>query len=325
MVFSFCAVSLSRCLLLSGRMATALRAPGLLERCAVLPPACSARLRVARRRAAVALAPAAARSLFSPGGDDDGEEEYTPTVDIALSTVKQGRRLGGGSFGDVYEGTVAGEAVVLKSARRTAQAWRRGGRACVPPQPVQPRRSPCLLRSHTPLRQALRFFRGEAAVLRRLRGNPGLPPFLGVAGADVYLARVPRASASAFARPSPPASLTPLSRHALPPPTLPSPPPPPPRQVWRDEGGRTLADALSRDRSSDLASLGAVLGARPGPPALRALAKGLLRAVRAVHSAGVVHRDVRPAQKRLLKVRHWWMTRPPKLVCLCPLFLSSVC
>jgi hypothetical protein len=105
---------------------------------------------------------------------------------------------------------------------------------------------------------ARRFFRCEAATWRRLRGNAGLAPFLGVAGADAYL--VWRNC-----------GLTTL------------------------EAVLTRRDSRTRAEPLGLHALADALDAETGVAALRALARRLLAAAAAVHAAGVVHRDIKPA------------------------------
>eukprot|EP00240_Pyramimonas_obovata_P014874 CAMPEP_0118922700 /NCGR_PEP_ID=MMETSP1169-20130426/1541_1 /TAXON_ID=36882 /ORGANISM="Pyramimonas obovata, Strain CCMP722" /LENGTH=205 /DNA_ID=CAMNT_0006863615 /DNA_START=58 /DNA_END=671 /DNA_ORIENTATION=- len=81
----------------------------------------------------------------------------TVKPDISLADVKQGPKIGSGNFGDVYEGAVKGQRVILK-AKKTANSDR-----------------------------ADRFFNAELGICRRLKGCSGVPDFMGVAGADVYL------------------------------------------------------------------------------------------------------------------------------------------
>lgn len=198
---------------------------------------CSAPRRAAwQRRASRAQQLVVAASSSSVELPDD---EPAPVVDIKLSSIElarcagrlvtrvewltrlrvpstQGKRIGSGSFGDVFSGEVNGKAVILKKSKGSVAARR--------------------------------FFEVEAAVLRRLKGNAGVPPFLGVGGANVYL-------------------------------------------VWKEEKGATGLDVvlaeLSREREgTQLAALASALGTKPGLPALKALARALLKATRSVHEAG---------------------------------------
>jgi serine/threonine protein kinase len=101
--------------------------------------------------------------------------------------------------------------------------------------------------------------RESLAVLRRLRGSSALPPFLGVAGADAFL-------------------------------------------VFKDVGVTTLASALaSAKRGAPYASLARALGLGDEQgegadlAAVRAFGARLFASLDALHGAGVVHRDVKPA------------------------------
>ena len=194
-------------------------------RAAPLPPP------LRSRGAARPPAPPPPRVFAGGGGasalDDD---VYTPTVDISLARVSQGKRVGSGSYGDVFLGEIASED---------------GGEA----QPVVLKRCKVGL-------NARRFFRAEAATWRRLRGNAGLAPFLGVAGADAYLVWQD-------------VGLTTL------------------------EAVLARRDSRSRAEPLGLHALAEALDTETGAAALRALARRLLLAAAAVHAAAVVHRDVK--------------------------------
>ena len=86
--------------------------------------------------------------------DDDGP---AIKIDLKLSDVRKGKKIGGGSFGDVFEGTYKGQPVILKERKENKGA------------------------------QGLRFFQTEAAIGRRLKGAAGAADFIGVAGANAYL------------------------------------------------------------------------------------------------------------------------------------------
>ena len=76
---------------------------------------------------------------------------------MKLSDVKKGKKIGGGSFGDVFEGTYKNQPVILKERKERMGA------------------------------QGLRFFQTEAAIGKRLKGASGAADFIGVAGANAYL------------------------------------------------------------------------------------------------------------------------------------------
>lgn len=99
-------------------------------------------------------------ALFSRGGGDeydiaDDGDGVALKVDISMKDVSKGKKIGQGSFGDVFEGKYKGQGVVLKERKLTGN-----GR---------------------------KFFETEAALNRRLKGAKGVAPFLGVAGANAYL------------------------------------------------------------------------------------------------------------------------------------------
>ena len=84
--------------------------------------------------------------------DTDGE---AVKVDIPMADIKRGKKIGSGSFGDVFEGTCKGKPVILKERKMTGPGKK--------------------------------FFDSEAALNRRLKSARGVAPFLGVAGANAYL------------------------------------------------------------------------------------------------------------------------------------------
>ena len=92
---------------------------------------------------------------IAAGGEftsDDGEKVK---YEIALADVSRGKKIGSGSFGDVFEGRANGSPAVLKERKNTAAGSR--------------------------------FFRAEAEVNRRLKGCNSVASFLGVAGANAFL------------------------------------------------------------------------------------------------------------------------------------------
>ena len=81
--------------------------------------------------------------------DTDGE---AVKVDIPMADVSKGKKIGSGSFGDVFEGTWKGKAVILKERKLTGPGKK--------------------------------YFDAEASLNRRLKSAKGVAPFLGVAGAN---------------------------------------------------------------------------------------------------------------------------------------------
>jgi len=91
---------------------------------------------------------------FFGARDDASRDVGGKAGEIKLADVARGKKIGSGSFGDVYEGTLGGSRrVVLKEKRA-------GGGA---------------------------FFESEAENNRRVRGFDGVATFIGVAGANAYL------------------------------------------------------------------------------------------------------------------------------------------
>ena len=84
--------------------------------------------------------------------DTDGE---AVKVDIPMADVSRGKKIGSGSFGDVFEGTWKGQRVILKERKMTGPGKK--------------------------------YFDAEAALNRRLKSAKGVAPFLGVAGANAFL------------------------------------------------------------------------------------------------------------------------------------------
>ena len=84
--------------------------------------------------------------------DTDGE---AVKVDIPMADVSKGKKIGSGSFGDVFEGTWKGKAVILKERKLTGPGKK--------------------------------YFDAEASLNRRLKSAKGVAPFLGVAGANAFL------------------------------------------------------------------------------------------------------------------------------------------
>ena len=118
----------------------------------------SRRSSLAGRRAVCAArtrgGPARARFRVSAyeQADTDGE---AVKVDIPMADVSKGKKIGSGSFGDVFEGTWKGKAVILKERKLTGPGKK--------------------------------YFDAEASLNRRLKSAKGVAPFLGVAGANAFL------------------------------------------------------------------------------------------------------------------------------------------
>ena len=95
---------------------------------------------------------------FDLGSYDPEMDGYEPP-EVSVDDVTKGVRLGEGSFAVVFSGTVAGVGdVVLKQYRRDVRG-----------------------------RDWFSFYADERAMCRRLRECPGVAPFVGVAGSDLYL------------------------------------------------------------------------------------------------------------------------------------------
>ena len=95
---------------------------------------------------------------FDLGSYDPEMDGYEPP-EVSVDDVTKGVRIGEGSFAVVFAGTVAGVGdVVLKQYRRDVRG-----------------------------RDWFSFYADERAMCRRLRECPGVAPFVGVAGSDLYL------------------------------------------------------------------------------------------------------------------------------------------
>ena len=100
-------------------------------------------------------------------GSVDQDELNAPKIDISLTRVKKGVKIGEGAFGSVFLGELKDETnkggkttttrVVLKSMNKKMG------------------------------RDVDSFYQDELNVLNRLKNNDGAAPFIGVAGANVYL------------------------------------------------------------------------------------------------------------------------------------------
>jgi len=144
----------------------------------------------------------------------------------------QGKRVGSGSFGEVFRGVLAppeskgggeGQAIILKKRKALSPS-------------------------------ASRFFRVEAAICRRLKGNKGAAPFLGVVGGDIFLA------------------FEDLGTETL----------------------EAVLQQCVDSKAPPLTPLAEALQCDPGVAALRTLARRLFRACSRIHGANIVHRDVKP-------------------------------
>jgi len=224
-----------------------------------------------------------------------------------------GRRLGSGGFGDVYRATLADgvpgfgaarrggdeddeeeedRAVVVKRAKEfgEAEAWMNERMARAAPEAVAG------FVAAFEERAAVTATGSDANRRRRVRrkgatGAGGLFGLLGAGGGgDEDAQRRKRkkeekrkkreAAAAAAAAVAPPAAIW---------------------LVWRDEGDRTLADLMAQREwpySAEQVLLGRELrlpkGARRRAVTVRLAARQLLECIAACHSAGIVHRDIKP-------------------------------
>ena len=80
------------------------------------------KMKMTRTRVATRTPPP--RAFFGARGD-----EGTTVGEIALADVSRGKKIGRGSFGDVYEGSMGSRRVVLKESRGGGGAFfrERGG------------------------------------------------------------------------------------------------------------------------------------------------------------------------------------------------------
>ena len=95
---------------------------------------------------------------FDMGSYDPEMDGYEPP-EVSIADVTKGSQIGEGSFAVVYAGTVEGVGdAVLKEYRRDVRG-----------------------------RDWFSFYADERAMCRRLVECPGVAPFVGVAGSDLYL------------------------------------------------------------------------------------------------------------------------------------------
>jgi len=216
--------------------------PNAIMACPVtLPSALSARSAEHLSRSCTQLsAPRAActrvaRAVRGPGALRVAAQDYEQAdtdgaavkVDIKMSDVSKGKKIGSGSFGDVFEGKYKGQGVILKERKMTGPGKK--------------------------------FFDSEAALNRRLKSAKGVAPFLGVAGANVYLVWKDEGRTTLDV-------------------------------VLGGSGGGGFK-GLFGGGGGGLAS---AMGVSDESKAVRAFSKQLLQAVKSVHDSGVVHRDVKP-------------------------------
>ena len=168
---------------------------------------------------------------FDMGSYDPEMDGYEPP-EVSIADVTKGSQIGEGSFAVVYAGTVEGVGnAVLKEYRRDVRG-----------------------------RDWFSFYADERAMCRRLVECPGVAPFVGVAGSDLYLVwRDVGKKTLADAMESLPES-----------------------------SGRASALALAAEE------MGLDPDATSDADAFVAVARGLIDAVAHVNAANVVHRDVKP-------------------------------
>ena len=168
---------------------------------------------------------------FDMGSYDPEMDGYEPP-EVSIADVTKGSQIGEGSFAVVYAGTVEGVGnAVLKEYRRDVRG-----------------------------RDWFSFYADERAMCRRLVGCPGVAPFVGVAGSDLYLVwRDVGKKTLADAMESLPES-----------------------------SGRASALALAAEE------MGLDPDATSDADAFVAVARGLIDAVAEVNAMNVVHRDVKP-------------------------------
>ncbi len=169
---------------------------------------------------------------FDLGSYDPEMDGYEPP-EVSVDDVTKGDRIGEGSFAVVFAGTVAGVGdVVLKQYRRDVRG-----------------------------RDWFSFYADERAMCRRLRECPGVAPFVGVAGSDLYLVW---------------------------------------RDVGKRTLANVMEDARTGGGGDDddaLTLAAAEMGLSTSATDAEifvAIARGLIDAVVSVNDANVVHRDVKP-------------------------------
>ena len=126
---------------------------------------------VARRRSwhdASVACHAAREPSYDLGSYDPEMDGYVPP-EVSLASVTRGSKIGEGSFGAVFNGTIEGgegieggsntrRSVILKEYKKNVRG-----------------------------RDWFSFYADERAICRKLAGCPGVAPFVGVAGSDAYL------------------------------------------------------------------------------------------------------------------------------------------
>ena len=187
---------------------------------------------------------------FDLGSFDPEMDGYEPP-EVSVSDVVKGARIGEGSFAVVHAGTVAGVGdVVLKQYRRDVRG-----------------------------RDWFSFYADERAMCRRLRDRPGVAPFVGVAGSDLYLVW----------RDVGKRTLANVMEEA--------------QACAAGKSGDVLHDALTLAASEmGLTTAGKEGGSTAAgeeggltdSEVFVAVARGLIEAVVSINDADVVHRDVKP-------------------------------